>query len=197
MCVDRHVLIVTGRVAVCQTRVGRGRIEDRDAHVGLIGLGSAPRPDLGQAVTVRLWSLHPRWLDRQGLTACWREGLLAQAVLLGRTRGYTAHPQLERFRAATDPVASVGCYLDGVRDEAVERGYRFDAARIVSPPVAGEPVERIAVTSGQLELEWRHLLAKLAMRAPAVHASVLREAPTPHPLFFVIPGAVASWERAV
>ena len=47
---------------------------------------------------MRLWSVHPLHLDRQGLTACWREALLAQAVLAGRTRGYRAHPQLERFR---------------------------------------------------------------------------------------------------
>jgi len=26
---------------------------------------------------MRLWSVHPRHLDRQGLTACWREALLA------------------------------------------------------------------------------------------------------------------------
>jgi len=47
---------------------------------------------------VRIWSLHPKYLDRQGLTACWREALLAQAVLNGATRGYTRHPQLVRFR---------------------------------------------------------------------------------------------------
>ena len=57
---------------------------------------------------VRIWSLHPRYLDRQGLTACWREGLLAQAVLAGRTKGYRHHSQLERFRAQPDPVAAVG-----------------------------------------------------------------------------------------
>ncbi|GAB3280842.1 pyrimidine dimer DNA glycosylase [Microbacterium sp. MEC084] len=144
---------------------------------------------------MRLWSLHPRLLDRQGLTACWREALLAQAVLLGRTRGYTAHPQLERFRATADPVAAIGAYLDGVRDEAARRGYRFDASRIARVPDG--PVERIAVTSGQLELEWRHLIAKLAVRSPDAHARALADAPDPHPLFFVVPGDVAPWERAV
>src|SRR5690606_6899395 len=42
---------------------------------------------------MRLWSLHPRYLDRQGLLALWREALLARAVLRGETRGYTLHPQ--------------------------------------------------------------------------------------------------------
>ena len=37
---------------------------------------------------MRLWSLRPKYLDSQGLVALWREGLLAQAVLRGKTRGY-------------------------------------------------------------------------------------------------------------
>jgi len=48
---------------------------------------------------MRLWSLHPAYLDARGLGALWREGLLAQAVLRGKTRGYRSHPQLERWRA--------------------------------------------------------------------------------------------------
>lgn len=51
---------------------------------------------------MRVWSVHPRYLDRQGLTAGWREGLLAQKVLTGTTKGYRNHPQLRRFRAAGD-----------------------------------------------------------------------------------------------
>lgn len=30
---------------------------------------------------MRLWSVHPGWLDAKGLVAAWREGLLARAVL--------------------------------------------------------------------------------------------------------------------
>ncbi len=47
---------------------------------------------------MRLWSLHPKYLDRQGLLAVWREGLLAQKVLQGKTKGYKNHPQLKRFQ---------------------------------------------------------------------------------------------------
>ena len=47
---------------------------------------------------MRLWTLHPKYLDRQGLVAVWREGLLAQAVLHSNTKGYKNHPQLDRFR---------------------------------------------------------------------------------------------------
>jgi hypothetical protein len=120
---------------------------------------------------VRIWSLHPRYLDRQGLTACWREGLLAQAVLAGRTRGYRQHSQLERFRAQPDPVAAVGAYLEAVAREAADRGYRFDVTRIdrTGPPAgtapAGAAVARIPVTEGQVAHEWAHLAAKLAARS--------------------------------
>ena len=56
---------------------------------------------------MRLWSLHPALLDRAGIVACWRESLLAQAVLAGRTRGYTRHPQLARFRAHPEPTVAI------------------------------------------------------------------------------------------
>jgi len=142
---------------------------------------------------MRIWSVHPRHLDRQGLIACWRETLLAQKVLCGETRGYTRHPQLKRFQAQTDPVASVGAYLDSLADEADDRGYRFDRTRIRKP---GESVPGIDVTDGQLALEWTHLRAKLAARSPEVLARWQDVAtPDPHPLFRVVPGPVASWER--
>lgn len=143
---------------------------------------------------MRLWSLHPSLLDRQGLTAAWREALLAQAVLLGRTRGYTRHPQLERFRAQPDPAASIAAYLAVVAEDATKRGYRFDTARIAtSVPLSIHP---IPVTSGQVDFEWQHLLRKLSARSPEVHERVAVGEPILHPLFTVIPGGIEPWERA-
>lgn len=144
---------------------------------------------------MRIWSLHPRYLDRQGLTACWRETLLAQAVLAGRTRGYRAHPQLERFRAHPDPLGAVCWYLHGVADEADARGYRYDRARVDRPPT---PVATIEVARGQLDLEWAWLRSKLASRSPDVLARWTGEAvPDVHPSFTPVDGPVAPWERAV
>lgn len=142
---------------------------------------------------MRIWSLHPRYLDRQGLTACWREALLAQAVLEGATRGYTRHPQLERFRAEPDPREAIGDYLAAVADEASTRSYRFDRGKVHR---RGDPSRRMDVASGQLEFEWRHLRERLALRSPD-HAARLAgiAMPEPHPLFTVIDGPVASWER--
>ena len=148
---------------------------------------------------MRLWSLHPRLLDRQGLVACWREALLAQAVLLGRTRGYTAHPQLTRFRAHPLPTAAIGAYLAGLHDEAVARGYRFDATRIVEPRDETEELERIPVTFGQLGFELSHLRAKLVQRSPDFLAEQTAleavELIPVHPLFEAVAGTIEPWER--
>lgn len=146
---------------------------------------------------MRLWSLHPRHLDRQGLTGCWREALLAQAVLAGRTRGYRSHPQLERFRAQAEPLTAVGVYLEALAQEATARGYSFDLTRIDRRPVGAASVARVPVTDGQVELEWQHLLTKLAQRSPDLWEQA-REVTSPdlHPLFEEVPGPVESWERA-
>ncbi|WP_324650578.1 pyrimidine dimer DNA glycosylase/endonuclease V [Georgenia sp. H159] len=146
---------------------------------------------------MRVWSLHPAYLDRQGLVACWRESLLAQAVLAGRTRGYRNHSQLVRFRTAADPVATIGAYLVVLAEEATERGYRFDAARIDRPARIGPGgVPQLPVTDGQVAHEWAHLLAKLAVRSPDRLATVRAVTGVDvHPLFVRVPGPVEHWER--
>lgn len=142
---------------------------------------------------MRIWSLHPRYLDRQGLTACWRETLLAQAVLAGRTRGYRSHPQLERFRATTDPIGAISWYLHGIADDADARGYRYDRTRIDRPASA---VTTIDVSAGQLDYEWAWLSQKLTYRSPEWLARWHDvEQPEPHRSFTVIKGPVATWER--
>lgn len=142
---------------------------------------------------MRLWSLHPKYLDPQGLVALWREALLARAVLRGETRGYRHHPQLERFRHHAAPLTAVNAYLTGVLAEATVRGYSFDRSKI--SPVRGRPA--LSVTAGQLDYEWRHLMTKLAARNPELHKhwrTVRR--PLPHPLFRMRSGGVEPWERA-
>lgn len=140
---------------------------------------------------MRLWTIHPKYLDSRGLVALWREALLARAVLKGETRGYLHHPQLRRFREAASPIAAIQCYLGGVYAESLRRGYRFDATKIV-PAECGE---EIAATRGQLDYEWQHLKAKLRQRAPSWLAGIEGTCrPDAHPLFRVIFGPVAEWE---
>ena len=142
---------------------------------------------------MRIWSLHPRYLDPQGLVALWRETLLAQKVLRGETKGYRHHPQLHRFQAVPDGLARIARYLDVIWQESVARGYRFDRTR-VGPFEASEST--LPVTVGQMAHEWQHLRAKLARRAPAWGAQWAEtEHPAAHPLFVVVPGGVEVWER--
>lgn len=144
---------------------------------------------------MRIWSLHPRYLDSRGLVACWRETLLAQKVLQGATAGYRNHPQLIRFRACPDPLATVGAYLTGVADEAAARGYNFNRALILSQPTSPPPL--LDVTSGQMDHERAHLAAKLAVRDPERLAALgLVRSLEPHPLFRVVDGPVEPWEIA-
>lgn len=141
---------------------------------------------------MRLWSLHPMYLDPQGLVALWREALLAQAVLRGETRGYRSHPQLERFKNQPTPLSAVSLYLQAVYEEAVARGYAFDKNKI---KVASEPTI-LMVTTGQLDHEWEHLMNKLKKRNPALHQKWHEiRTPAPHPMFEVRVDQIESWER--
>jgi hypothetical protein len=143
---------------------------------------------------VRIWSVHPKYLDARGLVAVWREGLLAQAVLKGETKGYTHHPQLLRFQERSSPVGFIAEYLRGVHGEAVSRGYQFARAKIGRSRASGS----LTVTRGQLEFEWQHLMAKVSERDPKWLPRIATvKHPQPHPLFRVVRGDIAPWERGV
>jgi len=139
---------------------------------------------------LRLWSLHPRYLDPRGLTALWREALLARAVLSGETRGYQRHPQLQRFRSGDNPLRLIDAYLFHVRQEAERRGYRFRTLLVDHPSGLALPV-----TAGQLAYELAHLRQKLSARAPEWAEKLPLGLPDPHPLFVVVPGGLEPWER--
>jgi Pyrimidine dimer DNA glycosylase len=141
---------------------------------------------------MRLWSIHPRYLDAQGLVALWREALLAQAVLRGKTRGYRHHPQLKRFQEHPLPISAMNAYLGQIHSEAVARGYSFDSGK-VGPR---RRVASIPVTTGQLRYEWRHLMRKLRKRSPDAYRNWRgTESPGSHPLFRRVGGPVAEWEK--
>ena len=117
---------------------------------------------------------------------------MAKAVLRGETRGYRSHPQLERFKNHTTPLAAISLYLQAIYAEAVARGYAFDKNKI---QVTAEPAT-LVVTSGQLDYEWTHLMNKLKARNSVFyqkwHGTITPEL---HPMFEVRVGQVESWER--
>lgn len=142
---------------------------------------------------MRLWTFHPKYLDPKGLVALWREGLLAQKVLRGLTSGYTAHPQLERFRRHPEPLAAIGFYLVIVHEEACARDYDFDLSKLVCTV----PVDPIEETRGQVTFEWKHYLSKLKKRDPSRYRS-LKDVmiPRAHPLFRIGAGEIRNWEKS-
>jgi hypothetical protein len=141
---------------------------------------------------MRLWSLHPGYLDAKGLVALWREALLAQKVLGGGTKGYRDHPQLDRFWQLRNPSAAIALYLQAIHEESVRRGYRFDGSKIGRRA----RMKAIPVTSGQLAHELKHLKAKLKSRDTAAYARLAGiSEPRVHPLFEVVSGAVEEWEN--
>lgn len=142
---------------------------------------------------MRLWSLHPKYLDPQGLVALWREALLAQAVLQGKTKGYKHHPQLRRFQAAPSPRRYIAAYLRQVHAEATRRGYSFDGKKIGR--AGGVRLKSLKVARGQLQYEWEHLQKKLRKRSPKWGRQFAKlRSPEVHPLFRKVAGGVADWE---
>ena len=142
---------------------------------------------------MRIWSLHPRYLDPKSLVALWRETLLAQKVLRGETQGYRNHPQLKRFWAQETPLASIADYLRVVHAEASQRGYRFDRSKINRKQGEVQPIE---VHAGQIQYEWQHLMNKLQQRSPEWYQRFHDfKTPAAHPLFRIVPGEIEPWER--
>ena len=140
---------------------------------------------------MRVWSLHPSYLDTKGLVALWRETLLAQSVINKVSGGYSNHPQLKRFRAHTDPLGTIGFYLNEIVKEAKSRNYNFAEEKIIS--INSEI--KIPVHSGQVKYEFDHLRNKLKERDPKklevleAHKNIIL-----HPLFYLIEGDIEDWE---
>jgi len=142
---------------------------------------------------VRLWSLHPKYLDAKGLTALWREALLARKVLRGKTKGYKNHPQLERFKKQSYPLAAIESFLEQVYRESCIRGYCFDKKKI---EISDKKVSLIKVTQGQIEYEFKHLRAKLENRDRKKFDAIKEVTKIRvNPVFKVVTGPVETWEK--
>lgn len=151
---------------------------------------------------MRLWTIHPKYLDRQGLLGLWREGLLAKKVLEGKTNGYKNHPQLSRFRKSEDPLAYLNTYLMLVAIDGMRRGYSFSVDKLNLNDC--DTVGWIPVTSGQVLREIVHLGKKLMSRGEEDKMNILSDAVTKgihndivHPVFMVVDGPVEDWEKSV
>ncbi len=140
---------------------------------------------------MRIWSIHPKYLDTKGLVALWREALLAKHVLEGKTKGYKNHPQLDRFKKANRPVDAINQYLSEIHIEATYRKYNFNNGKI---DWHFKPTQ-LTVTEGQLAYEVQHLLKKLKIRDPKKHSEIaVNKKFKSHPLFKIVTGEIEQWE---
>jgi hypothetical protein len=140
---------------------------------------------------MRIWSLHPKYLDSKGIVALWREALLAKHVLENKSKGYSNHPQLIRFKSNKDPIACINYYLSIVYEESLKRGYHFDRNKIpdrIFPCI-------MKVTKGQMEYETSHLLKKLLIRNPVQYQPLFNlKNIEQHPIFQIVDGPIEEWE---
>jgi hypothetical protein len=142
---------------------------------------------------MRLWSIHPKYLDAKGLVAVWREALLAQKVLEGKTKGYTNHPQLIRFKKTENPTLYIGTYLHHIYLEGLRRNYKFDRTKIRE---FDTKIPKIPVTRGQIDYEFKHLLKKLSKRDKTLYMKLKKTKNVrTHPIFYIIEGPVEGWEK--
>jgi len=140
---------------------------------------------------MRIWSIHPKYLDSKGIVALWREALLAKHVLEGKTKGYRNHPQLDRFKQADKPIDRINQYLATVYFEALTRNYHFDKEKIdwnFEPSI-------MCVTNGQIKYEVEHLLNKLKIRDQIKFGKLnnLKKVEQ-HPIFKIVKGGIENWE---
>ncbi len=143
---------------------------------------------------MRLWTLHPKYLDSKGLVSAWREGLLAKKVLEDKTVGYRNHPQLERFKECRIPIVAINAYLECLLAESLSRGYKFDKGKIAVGSTRVRAL--IATTKGQVDYEWKLLLHKLKARNLKAYESMRKTAEVEvNDIFKIIEGPVASWEK--
>ena len=144
---------------------------------------------------MRLWSIHPKYLDTKGLVAAWREGLLAKKVLEERTKGYVNHPQLNRFKASSNPLVCINCYLAVIYQESVRRNYHFEKSKI---GYLGEKNRNITVTTEQVRYEYELLRYKLQRRNTGAYQEIENlEKIELNPLFIEVPGKIESWEKTI
>jgi hypothetical protein len=140
---------------------------------------------------MRLWSIHPKYLDSKGLVALWRESLLAKKVLSGKTKGYKNHPQLERFKAQKDPIKAINAYLATICEESCKRHYCFDKSK-----VGFKSKTKIKVTKGQVEYEFKHLKNKLKKRDPKKYKELTKtKRISANSIFSVKKGPIEAWEK--
>lgn len=160
---------------------------------------------------MRLWNIHPMYLDTAGLNALWREGLGALAVIDDPTSaGYYKHPQLEPFIRSGGGRRDIAQqwlveYMWHVHRESVRRGFKYDLSLVMRhrDDIPCVDPDGIIIPKGQLLFEFTHLQTKLRTRDPVVfkrnaaHHGLGGRPPVAHPSVVIdmTDATYADWEK--
>jgi hypothetical protein len=143
---------------------------------------------------MRLWSIHPKYLDVKRLNAQWREALLCRACLEGKTVGYLNHPQYLRVKNHPYPLDFINKFLYTIWDEAFNRGYNYDHSKL-SLCLDFQPME---VTDSQTDYEFSHLQKKLGEfdeQYMLNEENLNEEGLLLNDCFILIPGPIMDFEK--
>ncbi|MBN1645161.1 hypothetical protein JW851_03960 [Candidatus Woesearchaeota archaeon] len=141
---------------------------------------------------MRLWSIHPKYLDVKGLSGLWRESLLAKKILKGETESHKNHPQLNRFKVLKKPLPAINSYLLYIYKESCDRGYCFNKKNISKP----FRKSKLSIKKGQILYEFNLLKKRLKIRAKDKYKELLKiKRIEPNPLFKIIKGSTEDWEK--
>jgi hypothetical protein len=144
---------------------------------------------------MRLWSIHPKYLDKKGLVGLWRESLLAKKVLEGKTKGYKNHPQLIRFKESENKLLYLNHYLYEVYKEGKKRNYKFNFEKI-NKSLLEKRIKKIPITNCQLKYEFNHLKNKLIRRDKKHHNKInLTKSIKSSNIFTIKKGKICHWEK--
>ncbi|OQB09054.1 MAG: hypothetical protein BWY21_00959 [Parcubacteria group bacterium ADurb.Bin216] len=152
---------------------------------------------------MRLWSIHPVYLDDIGLSRCYYEGIGGLKTMLGMQR----HPQLNRFKQSKDPVNNLKYYLIHVYTESVFREKDYKHFELLEDLcLKSYKPDYIPVSNKQLEFEIRWLVGKMSTeRCYNSHQKIERLmydyqnkniSSLTHHLFNVVDGEIEDWERS-
>jgi hypothetical protein len=143
---------------------------------------------------MRLWSIHPKYLDASRLNAQWREALLCKACLEDKTVGYLNHPQYLRVKNHPHPHDFINKFLYSIWEEGFNRGYKYDDTKFAIC-LDFEPME---VTEDQIEYEFEHLQKKLGEfdeQYVSNEQDFNEEGILLNDCFLLIPGPIMNFEK--
>jgi len=119
---------------------------------------------------MRVWIVHPKYLDCKGLVALWRETLLARKVLKGKTKGWRNHPQLNKLKNHKNSVAAVNTYLLYVWKESEKRCYKFNKRKIEK----NFTKKKIKIPKKEVISDFEELKNKLKKRDPKRYREIVK-----------------------